>query len=80
MFFVLGILAHERRGIVHLAVTDSPTAAWTAQQVAEAFPWEEALIRDRDAIYRPTASSSARVKRMGIAEVITAARSPWQNP
>ncbi len=54
MLFVLLLLARERRRIVHFAVTDSPTAAWTAQQVAEAFPWEEApryLSRDRDATY-----------------------------
>ena len=66
---------------VHFAVTDSPSAAWTAQQVAEAFPWEEAprcLSRDRDATYSMVFRE--RVKRMGIAELITAARSPLQNP
>ena len=81
VLLVLIILAHKRRRIVHFAVTDSPTAAWTAQQVAEAFPWEQApryLIRDRDATY--SIVFRERVKRMGIAEVITAARSPWQNP
>ena len=40
--FVLVILAHERRRIVHVAVTAHPTAAWTAQQLREAFPWDEA--------------------------------------
>jgi hypothetical protein len=51
VLFVLIVLAHDRRRIVHFAVTDSPTAAWTAQHVAEAFPWNETpryLIRDRD--------------------------------
>jgi hypothetical protein len=75
------ILAHERRRIVHFGVTDSPAAAWTAQQLAKAFPWNEVprnLIRDRDAIC--SKEFRARVRRMGIAEVITAARSPWHNP
>ncbi len=36
MLFVLVILAHERRRIVHIAVTDHPSAAWTAQQLREA--------------------------------------------
>jgi putative transposase len=37
LLFVLVILAHERRRVVHVAVTDRPTAAWTAQQLREAF-------------------------------------------
>ena len=36
------------------------------------------LLRDRDAIYG--ASFRQRVKGMHIHEVLTAARSPWQNP
>jgi putative transposase len=54
VLFVLVILAHERRRIVHVNVTEHPTAAWTAQQMIEAFPWDEApryLLRDRDSIY-----------------------------
>jgi putative transposase len=42
LLFVLVILAHERHRAVHVAVTDHPTAAWTAQQLREAFPWNEA--------------------------------------
>jgi hypothetical protein len=38
MRFVLVLLAHHRRRVVPLAITDHPTAAWTAQQVIEAFP------------------------------------------
>jgi len=40
--FVLVILAHKRRRDVHLNVTEHPTTQWTAQQVVEAFSWEEA--------------------------------------
>src|SRR5215468_8822746 len=42
LLFVLVILAHERRRVVHVGVTDHPTAAWTVQQLREAFPWDEA--------------------------------------
>ena len=54
VLFVLVILAHERRRIVHFNITEHPTAEWTAQQVVEAFPWDEApryLLRDQDRIY-----------------------------
>jgi putative transposase len=53
--FVLVILAHDRRRVVHTAVTAHPTAAWTAQQLREAFPWDRApryLIRDRDLTFQ----------------------------
>ena len=81
VLFVFVILAHERRRVVHINVTDTPTAQWTAQQLVEAFPWETApryLLRDRDGVYGVEFSS--RVKGMGICEVKTAPRSPWQNP
>jgi putative transposase len=81
LLFVLVILAHERRRVVHFNVTEHPTAEWTAQQVVDACPWDEApryLLRDRDRIYG--ASFRQRVQHMGIEEVLIAPRSPWQNP
>jgi putative transposase len=41
LLFVLVILAHERRRVVHVAVTDHPTSARTAQQLRDAFPHDE---------------------------------------
>ena len=81
VLFVLVILAHKRRRIVHVNVTEHPTAAWTAQQVVDAFPWDGApryLLRDRDRIYG--GSFRQRIRNMGIDKVIIAPRSPWQNP
>ena len=81
VLFVLVILAHERRRIVHLNVTEHPTAQWTAQQVIEAFPWDEVaryLRRDRDRVYGTPFHE--QVHNMGIEEVVIAPRSPWQNP
>ena len=46
----------------------------------EAFPWDSGsryLLRDRDAIYGEEFCETA--KWMGIREVLTAPRSPWQN-
>ena len=79
LLFVLVLLAHDRRRIRHVAVTAHPTAEWTAQQLREAFPWEEApryLIHDRDHAFDHLGTT---VKAMGMEEVLTAPRSPWQN-
>jgi len=81
IFYVLVILCHRRRKVVHFNVTSNLTAKWTAQQVVEAFPWDTApkyLMRDRDSIYG--AFFRNRVKNMGIKEVISAPQSPWQSP
>jgi putative transposase len=81
VLFVLVLLSHHRRRIVRLAITEHPTAAWTAQQVIEAFPYDTAprwLVRDRDAIYGD--EFRHRVAGMGMTEVIAAPSSPWQNP
>ena len=81
VLFVFVVLAHARRRIVHFNVTEHSTAEWTARQISEAFPWETApryLIRDRDRAYG--LAFKKRVECMGIEEVLTAPRSPWQNP
>ena len=81
VLYCLLILRHERRRVVHFNVTAHPTERWTAQQLIEAFPFDEApkyLIRDRDEIYGHY--FQRRAKGMGIEEVPTAPRSPWQNP
>ena len=82
LLFCFVILSHDRRRIVHFNITTNPTAEWTAQQVVEAFPGDAPvpryLVRDRDGIYG--AFFRKRVKNMGIAEIITSRKSPWQNP
>jgi len=80
LMYVFIVLSHERRRVVHFNITDSPSAAWTGQQIIEAFPWDTAqrfLLRDRDRKYGP--EFIRRVGSMGIEEVKTAPRSPWQN-
>ncbi len=54
LLYAFVILGHGRRKLLHIGVSDHPTAEWAARQMAEAFPWNEApdhLIRDNDAIY-----------------------------
>jgi putative transposase len=81
LLFVFVVLRHDRRELVHLTVTDHPTAAWTARQIIATFPEETApkyLLRDRDAIYGEAFTRC--VATMEIRQVITAPRAPWQNP
>src|ERR1700676_3534582 len=81
LLYVMIIVGHDRRKIIRAAVTEHPTAAWLSRQVIEAFPWNTApryLLRDRDASYGSEFCN--RVKAMGITQVVTAPRSPWQNP
>src|SRR5229473_7964192 len=81
VLFVLVLLAHHRRRIIHVNITEHPTAVWTAQQMIEAFPEDTAprwLLRDRDAIYGDV--FRRRVASMGIGEVVASPSSPWQNP
>src|SRR5665811_63363 len=80
LLYALIVLRHDRRRIMRFGVTENPTQAWLARQMTEAFPWDTApryLLRDRDASYGQ--SFRDRVQVMGINEIVTAPRSPWQN-
>ena len=79
VLYVFLVLAHERRRILHFGVTAHPTAEWTAQQPRDVFPWDTTpryLPRDYDRIFGD--EFTKQVKDMGIQEVLSAPRSPWQ--
>ncbi|HEX8814587.1 MAG TPA: integrase core domain-containing protein [Terriglobales bacterium] len=81
VLFVFIVLEHRRREVLHFNVTENPTAAWTSQQIVEAFADRDVaryLIRDRDTIYGNDVRQ--RIAALGIQELLTAPRSPWQNP
>jgi len=81
VFFVLVILSHDRRRIVHTNATERPTAIWTAQQLLEAIGTDDTpkyLLRDNDAIYGNMFRQ--KVAALGLVEITTAPGSPWQNP
>ncbi len=81
VLYVFIVLRHDRRQVVHFNITTNPYAQWTAQQIVNAFPDEEAprfLLRDRDGIYGDYFKD--RIQGMEIDDVPTAPRSPWQNP
>ena len=81
VLFVFVVLSHARRRVLDFQVTDHPSQDWTMQQIREAFPWDQGhryLLRDRDAIYG--GDWVEMTKGLRIEEVITAPRSPWQDP
>ena len=80
LLYTVIVLGHDRRRIIHFDVTQNPIQVWLARQITEAFPWDTAprfLLRDRDRSYGQVFRD--RICMMGIKEVVTAARSPWQN-
>ena len=79
VLYVFLVLAHDRRRILHFNVTAHPTAEWTGQQLREAFPFDQLpryMLRDRDKIFGD--DFREQVRDMGICEVLSAPRSPWQ--
>ena len=80
LLYGLLILRHDRRRILWIGVTRSPTWEWIARQVREACGWEpvpDYLVRDRDRVYGE--AFTRRLRAMGIRDRPTAPRSPWQN-
>ncbi len=79
VLYVFVVLSHARRRILHVNVTEHPTAAWTARQILEAFPEDvpRLLLRDRDGIYGWEFDRMMRALR--IRQIRSAPRSPWQN-
>jgi putative transposase len=81
LLFVLVLIAHHRRRIVHANCTEHPTSAWTAQQLVEAFPQDTTprwVLRDRDSIDDDTVR--CLLASLGITDVVSRPVSPWQNP
>jgi len=80
-FYVFFVLSVDRRRVLNFNVTRHPTADWTAQQVVDACAFEAPerfLFRDNDKLYGKY--FEARVDGLGLTQVPTAFRSPWQNP
>jgi len=79
--YVLIVLDHGRRKIIHWATTSNPSMCWVIQQLREAMPYGQQprfLFRDNDGIYGNGVGEF--LDSCDIEEVRTAYRSPWQNP
>jgi transposase InsO family protein len=78
--YVLLLVAHDRRELVHVGVTAHPTAAWVRRQLIRATPWGRTprfLIRDRDAVCGR--DFVGRARHPGIETVLAPVRAPRAN-
>ncbi len=78
--YVFVVLELGRRKILHINVTDHPTAAWTLQQLREAIPSDHPykyLLRDRDQLY--SADLDRSINKLGLRVLKSPYRSPLAN-
>ena len=74
-------ISHDRRRILHFAVSSKPHSQWAIQQLRETFAFDETtkyVIRDNDKIF--SEDFKQNIKRFGLEDTPTATQSPWQNP
>jgi len=81
LLYVFVVLSHDRRKILHCAVTAHPTDHWLAEQIRCAFAGSltppRFLLRDRDASYGR--AFTAALAQLGIRTLRSSPQSPWQN-
>jgi putative transposase len=80
LLHVLVMIEHNRRKIIHFNVTEHPTSIWSAQQMRNALYYDNSykyVIRDRDCKFGKY--FGRKISNIGIKEIVTAYRSPWQN-
>jgi transposase InsO family protein len=80
LLYVLLVIQHDRRTVLHVNVTARPTAGWVMQQLRDAFPFETGarfLLLDHDSIF--SAAVYDTLRRIGVRPLRTAYHSPWQN-
>jgi len=81
VLFVFVVLSLHRRRLVHLGVTQHPTAAWTAQRFVEATAdvgeVPRFVVHDRDSIYGGV--FRRRLRGLGTRLLVTPPRSPQAN-
>ena len=80
LLYLLVVMEHASRRMVHLNVTAHPTATWTLQQLREAIPSDHAyrfILHDRDAIF--SSGFDDAVEHLGLEVIKTPAQSPQAN-
>jgi transposase InsO family protein len=80
-FHVFFVIRHASREVVHVQVTQHPTAGWAAQQIVVCCAWDRKpprfLIHDRDSRYGEL--FDRRLQSLGITQIRTPFRTPQAN-
>jgi transposase InsO family protein len=80
VLYVLVVIEHHSRRLIHFNVTAHPTAQWTRLQLREAVGYDEryeCLLHDRDAIF--SAELDESIRRLGLRVFKSPPRSPKAN-
>jgi putative transposase len=80
VLYVLVVIEHRSRRLIHVNVTAHPSAQWTLQQLREAVGYEEQytyLLHDRDTIF--SAELDESIRRLGLRVLRSPPRSPKAN-
>jgi hypothetical protein len=80
ILYVLVVMEHASRRLIHLNATAHPTAAWTLQRLRETIPSDHDyrfIIHDHDAIF--SAQLDASLTRLGLKVITTPIHSPQAN-
>lgn len=81
VLYVLVVIEHHSRRLIHFNVTAHPTAYWTRQQLREAVGYEERyayLLHDSDSIFSTELDDS--IQRLGLRVLKSPPRSPKAIP
>ncbi len=76
--YVFVAISHDRRKILHFAVTANPHSQWAIQQLRETFSFDETakyVIRDNDKIFSD--DFKLLIRSSGLSDTSTAPRSLW---
>src|SRR5665213_1492083 len=80
LFYVLVLIEHGSRRLVHFNITQHPTADWTLQQLREAIGCTDAyryLLHDRDSIFARSLDES--ISNLGLTVLKSPPHSPMAN-
>jgi transposase InsO family protein len=80
VLYVLVVMEHASRRLIHLNATANPTATWTLQQLREAISFGHGyrfIIHDHDAIF--SAELDLSLTRLGLKVITTPVHSPQAN-